>query len=130
KVAGLCEKTRDGAAVRGCAGIGHTRWATHGAPTEPNAHPHLSNDGRFAIVHNGIIENYAAIKEELTAKGHVFVSETDTEVAAHLIEECYTGDFKAAVMKAVSRLEGAYAFGIICSDSPGRSSPSGRPRLS
>ena len=119
RLTNLLEKTDNGKRPQGFAGIGHTRWATHGAPNDINSHPHVSGDGRFAIVHNGIIENYAAIKEELTAKGHVFVSETDTEVAAHLIEECYTGDFKAAVMKAVSRLEGAYAFGIICSDFPG-----------
>ena len=115
----LIEKTKDGSSLPGLAGIGHTRWATHGAPNDINSHPHVSGDGRFAIVHNGIIENFAPIKEELQARGHVFVSETDTEVVAHLIEEYYKGDFKAAVMKAVSRLEGAYALGIVCSDFPG-----------
>lgn len=82
-----------GTAVPGCAtcGIGHTRWATHGRPTEENAHPHTSCDGRIAIVHNGIIENFAELREELVARGHVFKSETDTEVLAHLLEEAYYG---------------------------------------
>lgn len=115
----LIEKTKDGHALPGFAGIGHTRWATHGAPNDINSHPHVSGDGRFAIVHNGIIENFAELKAELEARGHTFVSETDTEVVAHLIESYYNGDFKAAVMKAVSRLEGAYALGIVCADHPG-----------
>ncbi len=118
KVEKLCEKTRDGAAVPGFTGIGHTRWATHGAPTDTNAHPHLSNDGRFAVVHNGIIENYAALREELTAKGYVFQSETDTEVIVHLLEYFDTGDPKAAVMRTVARLEGSYALGVLCADRP------------
>ena len=118
KVAGLCEKTKDGAAVPGCTGIGHTRWATHGAPTEPNAHPHISNDGRFAIVHNGIIENYAALREELVAKGYRFASETDTEIIVHLLEMYYDGDLKTAVMKTVARLEGSYALGVLCTERP------------
>ena len=118
KVAGLCEKTGDGAAVPGCTGIGHTRWATHGAPTEPNAHPHVSNDGRFAIVHNGIIENYAALREELLTKGYTFESETDTEIIVHLLEMYYAGDLKTAVMKTVARLEGSYALGVLCSETP------------
>ena len=118
KVAGLCEKTKDGEAVPGRAGIGHTRWATHGAPTEPNAHPHVSNDGRFAIVHNGIIENYAALREELLAKGYTFESETDTEIIVHLLEMYYDGDLKTAVMKTVARLEGSYALGVLCSETP------------
>jgi len=119
RIQGLCEKTRDGADVPGSTGIGHTRWATHGAPTETNAHPHMSNDGKFAIVHNGIIENYAALREELKAKGFVFHSETDTEVVVHLLDYYYGGDFKEAVMKTAARLEGSYALGIVCSEHPG-----------
>ena len=113
KVQKLCEKTLDGAAVPGTAGIGHTRWATHGAPTDLNAHPHLSNDGRWAVVHNGIIENYAALREELTAKGYPFHSETDTEVIVHLLEYYDSGDVKTTVMKTVARLEGSYALGVL-----------------
>ena len=118
RLAKLCEKTRDGAAVPGVIGIGHTRWATHGAPTDVNAHPHLSNDGRFAIVHNGIIENYLALRDELIADGYVFESETDTETVVHLLEHYYDGDIKAAVMKTAARLEGSYALGILCTDAP------------
>ncbi len=114
----LCALTGNGANVKGACGVGHTRWATHGAPTESNAHPHVSNDGRFAVVHNGIIENYAALREELIRKGYSFGSDTDTEVVAHLLEMYYSGDLKKAVMKAVARLEGSYALGIICSDYP------------
>ena len=120
KVEKLCERTKDGALVPGKTGIGHTRWATHGAPTEPNAHPHLSNDGRWAVVHNGIIENYATLREELTAKGYVFLSETDTEVIIHLLEYYDNGDLKTTVMKAVARLEGSYALGVLCADQPDR----------
>ena len=118
RIAKLCEKTRDGAAVPGVIGIGHTRWATHGAPTDVNAHPHLSNDGRFAVVHNGIIENYLALREELIADGYVFESETDTETIVHLLELYYDGDLKTAVMKTAARLEGSYALGILCTDAP------------
>ena len=119
KVQKLCEKTLDGAAVPGSTGIGHTRWATHGAPTDLNAHPHLSNDGRWAVVHNGIIENYAALREELTARGYPFHSETDTEVIVHLLEYYDSGDVKTTVMKTVARLEGSYALGVLCADKPG-----------
>ena len=118
RIAKLCEKTHDGAAVPGVIGIGHTRWATHGAPTDLNAHPHLSNDGRFAIVHNGIIENYLALREELIADGYVFQSETDTETVVHLLEMYYDGDVLTAVRKTAARLEGSYALGILCTDAP------------
>lgn len=112
----LCEKTHDGADMQGTTGIGHTRWATHGVPNDINAHPHLSNDGKFAIVHNGIIENYVPLREELLSKGFTFASETDTEVIVHLLEMYYKGNFKEAVMKTVSRLEGSYALGVLCAD--------------
>ncbi|HIR32226.1 MAG TPA: glutamine--fructose-6-phosphate transaminase (isomerizing) [Candidatus Faecousia faecavium] len=120
RIANLCEKTQDGRLMPGCTGIGHTRWATHGAPTDTNAHPHASNDGRFAVVHNGIIENYVELRRELTEKGYYFESETDTEVIVHLVEHYYQGDFQQAVMKAANRLQGSYALGIICADEPGR----------
>ena len=115
----LAEKTRGGAALPGRSGIGHTRWATHGAPTDVNAHPHVSCGGRFAVVHNGIIENYAALRAELTALGCSFRSETDTEVIAHLLELGYDGDFREALMRTVARLEGSYALGVVCTDFPG-----------
>ena len=118
RIAGLEEKTENGALLPGTTGIGHTRWATHGAPTEPNAHPHTSNHGRFAVVHNGIIENYMELREELTAKGYRFESETDTEVVVHLVEMYYQGDLKQAVMRTSARLRGSYALGIICADEP------------
>ena len=101
----------------GC-GIGHTRWATHGMPSERNAHPHVSCDGSIAVVHNGIIENFVELREELQAKGHVFASETDTEVVAHLVEEAYEGDLLAAVRYAASRLAGAYGIAVICDKDP------------
>lgn len=115
----LCTMTREGAAVPGTCGIGHTRWATHGAPTTMNAHPHLSNDGRFAIVHNGIIENYAELREELKARGFVFHSETDTEVVVHLLDMYYAGDLKKAVIRTTARLEGSYSLGVLCAEKPG-----------
>ena len=115
----LCTMTREGAAVPGTCGIGHTRWATHGAPTTMNAHPHLSNDGRFAIVHNGIIENYAELREELKARGFVFHSETDTEVVVHLLDMYYDGDLKKAVIRTTARLEGSYSLGVLCAENPG-----------
>ena len=118
RIAGLEEKTQNGALLPGTTGIGHTRWATHGAPTEPNAHPHTSNDGRFAVVHNGIIENYLELRQELMAKGYRFESETDTEVVVHLVEMYYRGDLMKAVMQTSARLRGSYALGIICTDKP------------
>lgn len=94
-------------------GIGHTRWATHGAPTEANAHPHLSANGEIAVVHNGIVENYLALKEGLEQKGYVFASETDSEVLAHLVQECYRGDLGEAVSAALVHVEGTYGIAVI-----------------
>ncbi|WP_243030808.1 glutamine--fructose-6-phosphate transaminase (isomerizing) [Thermus altitudinis] len=95
--------------LEGPWGIGHTRWATHGAPTDPNAHPHTTEDGRIAVIHNGIIENYLELKEALRARGHRFRSETDSEVLAHLIEEKYQGDLFQALREALMEVRGAYA---------------------
>ncbi|KAF2956059.1 glutamine--fructose-6-phosphate transaminase (isomerizing) [Marinitoga sp. 38H-ov] len=97
-------------------GIAHTRWATHGGVTDVNAHPHTDCTGKIALVHNGIIENFQELREELIEKGHVFKSETDTEVIAHLVEEYYNGDLFEAVLKAIKRLDGAYAIGVIHTD--------------
>ncbi len=119
-VKNLSEMTHDGADIEGVLGVGHTRWATHGAPNDINAHPHMSADGRFAVVHNGIIENYAALRSELTARGVKFLSDTDTEVVAHLLELYYDGDAKRAFMKAAARLEGSYSLGVVCLEGPGR----------
>ena len=118
RIANLCERTADGKNCPGTVGIGHTRWATHGAPTDTNAHPHMSNDGKFAVVHNGIIENYIALREELIQKGYRFESQTDTEVVVHLIEMYYNGDLKKAVIKTSARLQGSYALGVVCTDEP------------
>ena len=118
RIANLCERTADGKNCPGTVGIGHTRWATHGAPTDTNAHPHMSNDGKFAVVHNGIIENYIALREELIQSGYHFESQTDTEVIVHLIEMYYTGDLKKAVIKTSARLQGSYALGVVCTDEP------------
>ncbi len=103
----------------GTIGIGHTRWATHGKPSVENSHPHLSDNGRIAVIHNGIIENYQELREQLSAEGYELKSQTDTEVMAHLVQKYYEGDLRAAVCRAVADLEGAFAFGIICADSPG-----------
>jgi len=118
RISNLCGKTHDGADLPGFAGIGHTRWATHGAPTEENAHPHLSNDGKLAVVHNGIIENYMSLREELIGDGYHFDSETDTEVIVHLIELYYKGDMRDALIRTTNRLRGSYALGVICADEP------------
>lgn len=120
KVASLSKKLEQHNASSTC-GIGHTRWATHGRPTVENAHPHVSCDGRIAIVHNGIIENFAELREELGARGHAFRSETDTEVFAHLVEEGYaaTHDLMAAVRDACAHVVGAYGLAAICADEPG-----------
>ncbi|MGL5439925.1 MAG: glutamine--fructose-6-phosphate transaminase (isomerizing) [Filifactoraceae bacterium] len=104
--------------VRANVGIGHTRWATHGEPSERNSHPHMNADGTISVVHNGIIENYQELKEDLINKGYFFVSETDTEVVVHLIDYCYRGDILKAVFEAVNKLKGAFALGIISSNEP------------
>lgn len=101
-------------------GIGHTRWATHGRPCDRNSHPHSDCTGKFAVVHNGIIENYQDLRKELAAKGHVFSSDTDTEIFAHLVEEFYNGDLFEAVREAEERVEGAYAVVVITEYEPGR----------
>ncbi len=118
RLAILKEKTDGGKAVPGCMGIGHTRWATHGKPSDENSHPHVSESGRIAIVHNGIIENYAQLKEMLTKRGYSFRSETDTEVVAQLIDYYYKGNLLEAVAEAVRELTGSYALGIMCRDDP------------
>ncbi|MCI8468946.1 MAG: glutamine--fructose-6-phosphate transaminase (isomerizing), partial [Eggerthellaceae bacterium] len=107
--------------LAGTCGVGHTRWATHGRPSEANAHPHTSCDGDIAVVHNGIIENFAELREELEARGHAFKSDTDTEVVAHLVEEAYAdlGDLRAAVVHAAGRLIGAYGLAVVCAHEPG-----------
>ena len=103
----------------GCTGIAHTRWATHGIPSERNAHPFPDCSGNFAVVHNGIIENHAQLRERLVSEGHCFTSDTDTEVVVHLVEAAYEGDLMAAVQQAVSQVEGAYALAVVCAELPG-----------
>lgn len=104
--------------LHGRIGIGHTRWATHGGPSEVNAHPHKDREGKISVVHNGIIENYLPLKEELQSKGYSFVSETDTEVIAHLLADLYDGDIVSTVRRAVKRMRGAYALAVLCSEEP------------
>src|SRR5579885_2362764 len=105
--------------LEGTFGIGHTRWATHGRPTEENAHPHRDCDGRIVVVHNGIVENYLDLKHELQAQGHRFVTETDTEVVAHLVEREMRGDgLAAAVRRALERLRGLFALVLVSADDP------------
>ncbi len=104
--------------LKGTTGIGHTRWATHGGVTKENAHPHLSCDKKIAIVHNGIIENFSTLKEELKKKGHKFISQTDTEVIAHLIEDTYKGNLEEAVASAVKKIQGSYSIVAVCEDEP------------
>ena len=118
KIVALEKKLKDFADEQSSLGIGHTRWATHGAPTENNAHPHVSADGKIAVVHNGIIENYASLKSKLQQNGVEFKSDTDTEVVAHLISHFYQGSLKTAIIQAIGKLEGAFGFGIICKDEP------------
>ena len=116
----LSDQLHGGADLNSTAGVGHTRWATHGAPSDVNSHPQVSRSGRIAVVHNGIIENYAELKAFLMAQGVPFTSETDTEVVAQLIEYFYEGDLLAAVGRALRRIQGAYALGILCADCPGQ----------
>ena len=116
----LSEQLHGGADLNSTMGVGHTRWATHGAPSDINSHPQVSHSGRIAVVHNGIIENYAELKAFLMAQGVPFTSETDTEVVAQLIEYFYEGDLLAAVGRVLRRIQGAYALGILCADCPDR----------
>jgi len=116
----LSDIVEGGKSIHGTVGLGHTRWATHGEPSDVNSHPQVSTSGRIAVVHNGIIENYVQIKEFLMSKGVEFVSQTDTEVVAQLLEYYYRGDILDAVTKVLHRIEGAYALGIICADCPDR----------
>lgn len=115
----LSELTHDGATMPGTAGIGHTRWATHGAPTGSNAHPHFNQDESIAVVHNGIIENYQKLKKYLEGKGFQFMSDTDTEVVAHLLDYYYKGDPMEAILRVMNRVEGSYALGIMFQAHPG-----------
>lgn len=114
----LSELTHDGRMLPGTLGIGHTRWATHGSPSDTNAHPHLNSEETIVVVHNGIIENYLKLKKKLESKGYRFVSETDTEVIAHLLDYYYRGNPLEAVTKIMHRMEGSYALGIIFKDHP------------
>lgn len=116
------ENILKGNACKGVVGIGHTRWATHGEPSDVNSHPHVNNSGTIALVHNGIIENYLTLKEELEFAGYKFLSETDTEVALQLIDFYYkqSGDLLEAVISAIKRIEGSYAFAVICNDDPSK----------
>lgn len=114
----LEELTHGGETLPGFSGIGHTRWATHGSPSDINAHPHFNKDGSIVVVHNGIIENYAKLKHQLQKKGYKFISETDTEVLAHLLDEFYKGDPLDAIEHVMHRLKGSYALGIMFRDHP------------
>lgn len=114
----VLEEKLTGNAPEGTVGIGHTRWATHGRPSDENSHPHRDCTGKITVVHNGIIENFQRLKEELQAKGHKFVSQTDTEVVAHLLEEHFDGDVVSTVRKVVTMLEGSYALGVLTEYEP------------
>jgi len=112
------EDVLDKTPLTGQVGIGHTRWATHGVPSDANAHPHSSVNKEISVVHNGIIENYMALKDELQALGHVFISDTDTEVIAHLLNELYTGDLVETIQIALQRMKGSYALAVLCANEP------------
>ena len=114
----LSELTHGGEKLPGGLGIGHTRWATHGAPSDLNSHPHCNESKTIAVVHNGIIENYIKIKNKLQDKGYKFVSDTDTEVLAHMFDYYFKGDPLEAITKVMHRVEGSYALGIIFKDIP------------
>ncbi len=114
----ILESLLDEVPLAGTIGIGHTRWATHGRPSDINSHPHSDNSLKISVVHNGIIENFRELREELQAKGHVFLSETDTEVISHLIGFFYEGDIVKAVQRAVTSMRGAYAIAVLCEDEP------------
>ena len=118
RLASLRDKIKDDV-PQGTMGIGHTRWATHGRPSDANSHPHTDCSGDFVVVHNGIIENYLTLKEDLIEKGHAFKSETDTEVVAHLLEEIYNGDFVSSVREVLRRIDGAYSLVFMSSKHPG-----------
>lgn len=120
RLANLAEIVDGPDRLAGSQGIGHTRWATHGRPSDDNAHPHQDNNQNFTIVHNGIIENYMTLREELIEKGHVFHSETDTEVVAHLLDDMWTGNFFETVIAVTKRIHGAYALGIMTKHEPGK----------
>src|ERR671933_1982029 len=117
KLCNLEEVIRD-KPVSGLYGIGHTRWATHGRPTEENAHPHRDCKGEIVVVHNGIVENYLALRKQLTAEGHRFKTETDTEVLAHLVEKYLAGSLEDAVRKALKQISGVFAISVIDSSDP------------
>ncbi len=106
--------------LHGTVGIGHTRWATHGEPSDVNAHPHTDPSGQFVVVHNGIIENFQTLREELQEEGHDFTSDTDTEILAHLVANEYEGDLESAVRQAVAKAEGAYALVVMTRHEPGK----------
>lgn len=122
RIDALEEKVREAGGLHCTCGIGHTRWATHGEPSDANSHPHLGGDGKIAVVHNGIIENYLELREHLTARGYVFRSETDTETVAHLIadlhKESQDGDIAKTVLRAIHRVRGSYALGVVSLDRP------------
>ena len=118
RLADLDAKVQTMGGVKGQVGIGHTRWATHGAPSDVNSHPHTSMNGRISVVHNGIIENYLQLKAELEEKGYVFASETDTEVVAQLFDYYYDGDMVDTLIRVIGRIRGSYALGILCNEKP------------
>ncbi len=119
KIAEL-EKLLNGQSLPGQLGLGHTRWATHGIPSRTNAHPHIDTEGHIALIHNGIIENYSALRQRLGARGHKFRTETDTETLAHLIEDSYQGDLLEAVQLALAQVKGTYGLAVICDKEPDR----------